>query len=332
MAYSEYGNAPGVHQTGPIVSEYGFRVGSKYDNTEIINQHGQLVAVNPSGGQDYFVDGNVAVTGDGLSWKSPFKTLVEAIAASNASIASSDNRWWARRNRIFLCDDENVADLVAFPAKCDVIGVGSFDANTKPRISGNHAPVNASNYGCRFINVWFLGKSAAAPIVTLTNATSGQQFINCTFQCGTGSTKNTSAILATASPFMKVIGCDFHGPFTTSYISLAAGEAAGTKIVGNTFKGCHATAKGFIVNSGTLSNAAHGPILVAENVIAVTDGLVVDEDADLVHFVNNRFISNAAKGDAAGVGLVDWNVKLVVGNQVVCHDAQGPIPNLAVLS
>lgn len=45
MAYSDYGGAPGTHQTGPIVSEHGFRVGKKgEDPTEIINGQGEVVA------------------------------------------------------------------------------------------------------------------------------------------------------------------------------------------------------------------------------------------------------------------------------------------------
>ncbi len=48
--------------------------------------------VNPYGGQNYFVDGNVSATGDGLSWDTAFLTLTEAITASNTSIALTANR------------------------------------------------------------------------------------------------------------------------------------------------------------------------------------------------------------------------------------------------
>lgn len=317
MANARYpGMGPGKHDTGPVVSKYGFRVGTAEDNTEIINTNGQLVAVNPSGGQDYFVDGNVSATGDGLSWKSPFKTLVEAITASNISIASTANRWWARRNRIFLCDDENVADLVAFPAKCDVIGVGSYDGNSQPRIAGNHAPVNASNYACRFINVWFLGKAAAAPIITLTSASSGIQFIDCTFWCNTV-TPNTRAILATASPFMKVIGCRITGAFANDYINIATGEAGGTEIVGNVMQG--GADNGVMIGAGT---TATWPGLIKENFIQCADIVLDTQAVSVFNVVDNTMISGEALGGSSYV----IDLTFAVGNRITGNDVSASVP------
>jgi len=43
MAYDQYGGVPGKHDTGPAVSEYGFRVGTKESNTEVINNLGNIV-------------------------------------------------------------------------------------------------------------------------------------------------------------------------------------------------------------------------------------------------------------------------------------------------
>lgn len=40
----EYGlGAPGSHQTGPVVSEHGFRTGKKGNTTEVVNSNGQVV-------------------------------------------------------------------------------------------------------------------------------------------------------------------------------------------------------------------------------------------------------------------------------------------------
>ncbi|KKL92436.1 hypothetical protein LCGC14_1884670, partial [marine sediment metagenome] len=86
----------------------------------------QLVDVeNPSGAQDYFVDLNVQTSGDGLGWDTAMALLSEAITASNVSIALTENRWWARRNRIFVQGDGMTENLTVLPEKCDIIGVGS---------------------------------------------------------------------------------------------------------------------------------------------------------------------------------------------------------------
>jgi hypothetical protein len=67
----------------------------------------------------YYVDLNVAATGKG-SPDHPFATIAEAITASNASIGLAANRWWARRNRIFVCGDgitENLTILPCIPSR-----------------------------------------------------------------------------------------------------------------------------------------------------------------------------------------------------------------------
>lgn len=115
---------------------------------------------NPSGAQDYFVDGNAGNTsGNGLSWDTPMKELPAAIAASNVSIVASTNRWWARRNRIFVLGDQEITDdLTIFPEKCDIIGVG-FDIEPMPRITGHHiiaALATGKAYGTRLINLGWM--------------------------------------------------------------------------------------------------------------------------------------------------------------------------------
>ena len=117
-----------------------------------VTVHGTLslmgpVFPNPYGAMDYFVDGNIVTSGNGLGWgpgegktskNKPFNTLSEAITASNLSIVASGNRWWARRNRIFACGDQELTEnLTIFPEKCDIIGVG-FDVFPFPRITGDH--------------------------------------------------------------------------------------------------------------------------------------------------------------------------------------------------
>jgi hypothetical protein len=117
-----------------------------------VDSEGRLIRTGV--GREFFVSNNFGVdTNDGSSWDKAFKTLAAAITANNADIAA-DKYGWDSRNRIYLTSGPTTETLVAFPNKCDVIGVGSCDANDKPMVTGHHAPVNAGNYGTRWINIW----------------------------------------------------------------------------------------------------------------------------------------------------------------------------------
>lgn len=237
----------------------------------------------PKGGV-YYVDGNVAATGNG-SPDHPYLTLAEAITASNTSIALSANRWWARRNRIYVCGDALSENLTVFPTKCDVIGCGSYDGFTKAGLSGRHVPASES-YGTRWYNMHFKAVAHASPIMTLAGASSvsGTQFIGCTFD-GTLGTM-TSAILATAVPFLKVIDCDFTGTFVTSYITFGAGEAGGTQILDNRMLGT--AAKG-IVAPGT-TTASWMPVIQGNTIMAT--GKPIEDAASVFFVVNNRLMTD----------------------------------------
>jgi hypothetical protein len=247
-----------------------------------VEKGASFMGVNPTGAADYWVDGNVSATGAG-TMNSPYSTLAEAIAASDISIALTANRWWARRNRIFVMGDTLTENLVKFPTKCDVIGIGSYDGNTMPGLSGRHVPIGEA-YGTRFFNIHFKALAHASPIVTLTNAAGGVKFIGCLFD-GTLGTM-TSAILSTASPFLHVEDCDFVGTFVTSYITFGAGEAGRTRIIGNRMLGT--AAKG-IVAPGT-TTASWMP-LIQDNVIMAT-GKPIEDAASVFFVVNNRLMTD----------------------------------------
>ena len=255
----------------------------------------------PKGGV-YYVDGNVAATGSG-SPDHPFATLAEAIAASDAAIALSANRWWARRNRIYACGDTLTENLVKFPTKCDVIGCGSYDGNTQLGLYGHHAPVGES-YGTRFFNIHLRAKAHASPVITLTNATSGFQLHGCTFD-GTLGTM-TSGILATASPFLVVNDCDFVGTFVTSYITFGAGEAGRTRILNNRMLGT--AAKGIVASAQT--KASWAPLIQGNTINATGDP--IEDASNLFYTVNNRMIT--AANIATTTDGYTFNLALSSGN------------------
>jgi hypothetical protein len=268
-------------------------------------------------GSTYFVDNNCGSdSNDGSSWERCFKTLAKAVAVSNVDIARGSDRW-ARRNTIYYCADTETADLVAFPNKCDVIGVGSYDANVSPGITGNHVPVNAGNYGTRFYNIWFKAPADASPIVTLASTSSGIQFINCTFSA---TATTTIGIQATASPFLKVIGCRFEGAFVTSYITFGAGEAGGTEILDNRF--CDAAAKGIITASTTSSSWA---MILRGNYIEATT-IIVDDDGDELWISKNELITAASVTGTVYAEAMDVDATRVVGNWLTAANVAGPYP------
>lgn len=255
----------------------------------------------PKGGV-YYVDGNVSATGSGSPDK-PYATLAEAVTASDAAIALAGNRWWARRNRIYACGDTLSEDLVKFPTKCDVIGCGSYNGNTMLGLSGMHAPVGES-YGTRFFNVMFVAHAHAAPVITLTNATSGLQLHSCMIDGNAGTM--TSGILATASPFLVINDCDFVGTFVTSYITFGAGEAGRTRITNNRMLGT--AAKGIVVPGTT--TASWMP-LIQDNTINAT-GDPIEDASNLFYVVNNRMIT--AANIATTTDGYTFNLALASGN------------------
>ena len=236
-------------------------------------------------GSTYFVDNNSGSdSNDGTSWNDAFKTFEKAAVISNIDIASGLNRY-ARRNTMYYCADTETVTITTFPNKCDVRGCGSYDANSMPGITGNHAPVNAGNYGTRFFNIWFKAAAAAAPTITLTSSSSGIQFIGCTFS---GNATSTIAIQATASPFLKVIGCRFEGAYATSDITFGAGEAGGTEIIGCRFT--DSAASGIVVDSSTTTS--WGAFIDDCRVKAAT--VTLNDASSLFHVTNSDFISLAS--------------------------------------
>jgi hypothetical protein len=276
-------------------------------------------------GREFFVAGNWGSdSNEGDSWDAPFLTLAAAITANNADVAA-DKYGWATRNRIYISADTTTETLVAFPNKCDVIGVGSYDANDKPGITGLHAPVNAGNYGTRFYNIWFKATAVASPIVTLASTSSGCQFIGCTFDGAAGTT--TMGISATASPFLKVIDCEFFGPFATGYILFGAGEAASTVIEGCKMGG----SSGYGVKFTSTTTSSY-PSYVKDNIISVvTTGIVLDDDSDLIYTVGNRGANAATLNNYAGrTGICDLNEDRAIDNIFTGADISVRVPLITV--
>lgn len=271
-------------------------------------------------GREFFVSNNFGDdNNDGSSWDKAFKTLAAAITANNADIAA-DKYGWDSRNKIYLTAGTTTETLVAFPNKCDVIGVGSYDANDMPGITGNHAPVNAGNYGTRFFNILFHGAAVAGPIITLASTSSGIQAIECLFDAPVSGTTNTRAILATASPFLKVINCGFRGPFSADYITFGTGEAGGTQIIGNTMQ--DSAANGIVLGSGTTASWRG---LIRNNFIQCAGITINTQATSVFNVADNNLISAAAVG--AGSYVID--LSYASNNYLTGNDVSVVIPDIS---
>ena len=267
---------------------------------------------NPYGGLDYYVDGNVSATGStGLSWGDAFLTLAEAITASNTSIGLTANRWWARRNRIFVCGDQEIdEDLTVLPEKCDVIGIG-YDVEAFPRVLGNHVIGDAYS-GCRFINMGFMS-TAAGPVFTIPANCHGFSIIGgAMWPRNAGSTIGVSITHCAHVNFIGLrmgiaVGAPSTGIFATGVSILGTAGSHNTVI-----DGCDIQA-----TCGVLVAATSAPYnSYIKNCIIHATAETITDSSDLFHVVNNRLISDATVALAAGAGGITCNELLASGNKI----------------
>jgi hypothetical protein len=265
-------------------------------------------------GEVFYVDGNAGDdTNNGKSWDAPFKKLSVALAASHADIASKAFGWTAR-NIIYLKDDEVAEDLTKLADKTDVIGVGSYDRWSQPRILGNHIIVG-TYIGTRFINCFFKEEDGG-DIWTVPTTVSGLSFIGCTFD---GTTPATGAIVATKVPSLTIQGCRFLGAFSDAVIEIAGtGEAPDLLIADNFIQGGQ---QGIDVKS-TITSLQFPGYIVRNYISAVTE--CINEASGKIYVHNNTVVTAANKG-SAGAGAIVAGAKMMLQNYAACGDATGLI-------
>jgi hypothetical protein len=275
---------------------------------------------NPWGAQDYYVDGNRVTSGDGTSWDEAVDDLSDAITLSNASIGLAGNRWWARRNRIYACGDQELDEnLTILPEKCDVIGVGT-DLYPFPRVIGNHV-IALAKVGCRFINMGF-NSEANADMFDLPAGCYGLGFLGCVFTPLTAGT--TKALEINDAALVQIIGCRF-------VIGAAGPTLFGQAIhfEGTIHHDCVVSNNLIIGTIGIgISEAGancYGSI-IDNNIIRAT-GLCIDDNSDDWIITNNSIISDAAGDGTGNDAVIDCNLQLAVGNRVTCSDhVNAPFP------
>jgi hypothetical protein len=282
---------------------------------------------NPTGACDYHVDLNTTNgVQDGMSWDTAFQSIAEAIAASNASIGTSANRWWARRNRIFVLGDGIAESPTVLPEKCDVIGVGS-DLYPFPRVTG-HWHIATAKVACRFINMGFQA-TGTAEVLLAPAGCHGLSFLGCVVTAS--SAGNTKALAISDSAHVGIHGCRIlsgAGVAATGVFGLAIsieGTAANHDLQVSNNR-IIATA-GIAIAAGDLNGS-----WVSDNYIrALGSGKACVDSSNEVAFVNNRIIT--AINDLVVANSCTWNPVLAVNNIINTAQARsGEIPIKVVMT
>ena len=270
---------------------------------------------NPSGGADYYVDGNTVNTvQDGASWATAFDTVAEALAASHARIGTSAFRSWAVRNRIFCVGDALVEDLTKLAQKTDVIGVGQCDGQGPgARIQGNHVIDTGAYIGCRFFNVAFLDNDATGTILTVPQQSGALELHNCNFLTGTAT---VIGLQLTAVTDALVANCRFLGSWTSSFSTAAAkmlGACHRFRIVGTSFGNTHATGVGLLIDSGFTANG----FARLQDCVFNTTAMALNDAAAALSCIDNRFIVGTVK--AVNTSIV-YSAAKSAGNLITGSD------------
>jgi hypothetical protein len=305
-------------------TSYGPKVYRKRGGDEIVVAYGGQILVepggsimggNPTGAADYFVDLNVSATGDG-SMQSPFATIAEAITASNTSIGLTANRWWARRNRIFVMGDGITESITVLPEKCDIIGCGA-DLVPYPRIIGHHT-IAAAKVGCRIINIGFQLDGAGVGI-TIPAGCHGFQIIGGMMQPAAAG--NTVGVQITNSALVRIEGFDlYQNPAAYGTGICAVGIAiAGTSANHQTvIKDCYINAtEGIDVVSGA---PAYDSRIEGCTIHAVV--LTIDDNSDQFYVINNRLITDADIDSDPMTGI-DCKNEFACGNIITGSGTEG---------
>lgn len=323
----------GLHLAGAVVGSDALASDNRFTCADGNNIEWPIPATfNPSGGRDYYVDSNAGhdTNNSGSSWDDAYLTLTVALAASHAWIATG-SAGWAARNRIFYKGDGNTESLTTLAQKTDVIGVGSGGGHQLvPDIIGTHVIVGTGFVGCRFYNLCFKALANTDDIFTLSADERGIEFHGCRFNAHTSDTISAgSAIVSVSQYYLVIDDCDFVGEFTDSVIEILSGVHNGLQITNNRIQGGDNDGIEFVTGIGC--SVGYDRPLVKGNVVDVQEICINDADESLVRIINNRCITENAKG-TGGAGAIVGNEFVSCGNKICASDlANADWPALGAL-
>jgi len=300
-----------------------FHTGLNISRSDLSGVPFSMFGKNPTGAQDYFVDLNVSPVGDGTSWDSPVSTIAAGLLLADNSIGLGTNRWWARRNRVFVCGDGIAEALVLAAEKTDLIGVG-YDVGSFPKVTGNFTIGTAVN-GFRIFNMGFV-PTTTAPVITFPSGMHGWELHNVHLYKIEG-VANSAMLLCTDSRdwvmnrtyiYQDVAGVKSTIGFNVAGTTSGMGRA---KIIDSLIIGTEAF--------NVVDTSANFEGATCENTTFIATALCIDDNSDSMAFINNRLITAANSGNGAGSTIVDWNAALACGNEATSGNHNGPLPVLS---
>jgi len=273
----------------------------------------------------WYVDLNRRAAGDGLSWDEAYDTYAKGIAAATAHFALAANRAWAKRGTLYCCSDGETEAITTLPSRTDMIGVGT-DTGTFPKVTGAHTVAAApSGNGVRIINMGFVAGGTTAPILTIPTGTHGIELHHVRLYKAESSMPTSGLSLTTSRD--QILN-DVHIYQDSGAVKCTIGLS-----IGGTTSGL---GRMQIINClimGTegidiADTSAYYEGAMCKDTVIIATALCIDDNSDAMAFINNRLITAAASGSAAGSGIVDWNAGLAAGNRAHSSDGDGPLPDL----
>lgn len=306
LALSVYASDPTAWQRSTFENGYAWSGHPSKDNATKWARSVESVA--PRVGDVWYVDGNmVNNNGDGKSWKTAYKLLSTALAASHADIAVSADREWASRNTIWVRADGITEDLTALAQKTDIRGVGSDDAFEKALLTGTVTIADTTQYiGCHWYGFIFQDDGAGGVLHDI-DTQSGIEYHNCWFRANA---TDTVGLLVEECQNIVVNNCEFsdqgtNGGFTTAAIQLVED----TDAIWN-----HRYTNNYIRSDGIgidFNETASEGCIISYNRFD-TAGMWVDDEGDDVLVIENRAITAVDTGTwTAGF---DFNLAKAAGN------------------
>ena len=291
-------------------STYQPKVYRRQGGDELVVANGGIITVESGGqinvlapnGAIYFVDANIATSGDGLSWGNAFKTMAEAFAV----IASGDTIIFRGKVREQLTSPVGAADVTIIgagnrPHHADTAPAGAGTASntwTTPATGSTDDPLlTIRSPGWRLFNILFAAHATDAAVFLERTAegadeydASHAQFIGCKFASGQDGIENSGGC-----NHVDVIECMFHD-LTGYCIKQTTGAGIGTsyrwRLLRNQFLAC----------ANWLGALGGGSWIIEDNHIANITTALIDTSSGpgFNRIVRNSFDIAAAAFDPTG--------------------------------
>lgn len=267
-------------------------------------------------GRVYYVDKGITTSGNGSRWSKAFKTIQEAITASNSTIDWGANPWLVD-NWIVVAPGEYAEALTA-PYSAHIIGMGVLGTDTAVEIHpALGSPLSGTGLGLHLANLRF--ETTESKDVIDFGICNNCFIENCELVCGVAAT-GAHAFLSTENcTHLRLYNCSLQyggGGVPYDYGLHFAGGADKflhhSDIKGNIIQGVKSAGTGiYIQNTCTATNT-----IIQENIIKIA-GIAkgIDDNNGGTLCVRNN-ITIAGAGDAiehaGGAGMT-------INNQVVVN-------------